>query len=53
MTRRLLRRADITAGGPVVGWIGNRFSIRTSILSAGILMLPVLAVFGRIIRKRI
>ncbi|WP_246073112.1 MFS transporter [Paenibacillus dokdonensis] len=42
-----------TAGGPVVGWIGSRFSIRASILSAGILMLPVLAVFGRIIRKRI
>ncbi|MWV46403.1 MFS transporter [Paenibacillus sp. HJL G12] len=41
-----------TAGGPVVGWIGSRYSIRASLLSAGVLMLPVLAVFARIIRRR-
>ncbi|AKG35998.1 hypothetical protein [Paenibacillus durus] len=36
-----------TAGGPVVGWIGSRFSIRASLLAASLLLLPLLAVFGR------
>lgn len=41
-----------TAGGPAVGWIGNRFSIRASLLTAAILLLPILGVFGRMLRKR-
>lgn len=36
-----------SAGGPAVGWIGSRFSIRASLLAAGVLLLPVLGVFGR------
>ncbi|MDR9853554.1 hypothetical protein RJP21_08075 [Paenibacillus sp. VCA1] len=41
-----------TAGGPVVGWIGSRASVRASILTAGVLLLPVLGVFGRIARQK-
>ncbi|QWU18526.1 MFS transporter [Paenibacillus sophorae] len=41
-----------TAGGPVVGWIGSRFSIRASLLAASILLLPLLVVFGRGTRKQ-
>ncbi|WP_334076954.1 MFS transporter [Paenibacillus sanfengchensis] len=41
-----------TAGGPGVGWIGSRFSIRASLLAAAILLLPILGVFGRLLRKR-
>ncbi|AIQ14209.1 hypothetical protein [Paenibacillus durus] len=37
---------DQTAGGPVVGWIGSRFSIRAPLLAASILLLPLLVVFG-------
>ncbi|MBY9078684.1 MFS transporter [Paenibacillus sp. HN-1] len=36
-----------SAGGPAVGWIGSRFSIRASLLAAGVLLLPVLGVFSR------
>lgn len=39
-----------TAGGPGVGWIGTRYSVRASILTAGVLLLPVLAVFARLTR---
>lgn len=41
-----------TAGGPAVGWIGSRFSIRASLLAAAVLLLPILGVFGRMLRKR-
>ncbi|MED1644891.1 MFS transporter [Brevibacillus agri] len=41
-----------TAGGPAVGWIGNRLSIRASLLTAALLLLPILAVFGRVLRRR-
>ncbi|WP_246354438.1 MFS transporter [Paenibacillus phytohabitans] len=41
-----------SAGGPVVGYIGSRFSIRASILAAGFLLLPILALFGKVMRKR-
>lgn len=41
-----------TAGGPVVGWIGHRLSIRASLVVAGILLTPILVVFGRVLRKR-
>lgn len=40
-----------TTGGPVVGWIGSRFSIRASLLASSILLLPLLAVFGRGTRR--
>jgi len=40
-----------TAGGPLVGWLGNRVSIRASLLAAGALLSPILVVFGRIWRK--
>ncbi|MFP3390072.1 MFS transporter [Brevibacillus sp. SIMBA_040] len=41
-----------TAGGPVVGWIGHRLSIRASLVVAGVLLTPILVVFGRVLRKR-
>lgn len=41
-----------TAGGPAVGWIGSRFSVRASLLAAAVLLLPILGVFGRMLRKR-
>ncbi|GAB6991158.1 tetracycline efflux MFS transporter TetA(P) [Paenibacillus pini] len=41
-----------TAGGPAVGWIGSRFSIRASLIAASVLLLPILAVFGKILRKK-
>ncbi|MEK4360565.1 MFS transporter [Paenibacillus sp. FSL M7-1455] len=41
-----------TAGGPVVGWIGSRLSVRASVLTAGVLLLPVLGVFGRMARRK-
>ncbi|MDO3409303.1 MFS transporter [Saccharibacillus sp. CPCC 101409] len=36
-----------TAGGPFVGWIGSRFSIRAALLASGVLLLPLLGVFAR------
>lgn len=41
-----------SAGGPVVGYIGSRISIRASLLSAGFLLVPVIALYGRVLRKR-
>lgn len=41
-----------TAGGPVVGWIGNRLSIRASLLAAAVLLVPIVCVYGRAMRKR-
>lgn len=40
-----------TAGGPVVGWIGSRVSIRASMLAASVLLLPILGLFGRLVRR--
>ncbi|MCK8489793.1 MFS transporter [Paenibacillus sp. MBLB2552] len=40
-----------TAGGPAVGWIGSRFRVRASLLAAAVLLVPILSVFGRILRK--
>lgn len=40
-----------TAGGPAVGWIGNRFQVRASLLAATVLLVPILGVFGRMLRK--
>jgi len=41
-----------TGGGPLVGWIGNRWSVRASLLAAAALLLPILGVFSRALRKR-
>ena len=41
-----------TAGGPVAGYIGSRFSVRASLLAAGFMLLPVITLFGRLLRKR-
>ncbi|GED18039.1 hypothetical protein TS65_30205 [Aneurinibacillus migulanus] len=41
-----------TAGGPFVGWIGNRLSVRASLVVAAVLLSPILVVFGRVLRKR-
>ena len=40
-----------TAGGPCVGWIGQRFSIRASLVAAAVLLVPVLAVYNRVRTK--
>lgn len=40
-----------SAGGPAVGYIGNRFSLRASLLSAVLLLLPVIALYGKVLRK--
>ena len=41
-----------TAGGPFVGWVGHLFSVRASLVVAGVLLSPILIVFGRVLRKR-
>ncbi len=41
-----------TAGGPAVGYIGSRFSVRASLLAAALLLLPVAGLFGRLLRKQ-
>ncbi|SDN21652.1 Major Facilitator Superfamily protein [Paenibacillus sp. yr247] len=41
-----------TCGGPLVGWVGNRFSIRTSLVIAAVLLSPILVAFSRVLRKR-
>lgn len=51
----LLSQADAfgqTAGGPVVGFIGSRYSIKSSLLTAAALCFPVAALFGRLQHKR-
>ncbi|WP_327204788.1 MFS transporter [Paenibacillus sp. DMB20] len=40
-----------TAGGPFVGWIGSRFSLRASLVAAAVLLTPILAVYSRMQRK--
>ncbi|PYI54060.1 MFS transporter [Paenibacillus flagellatus] len=41
-----------TAGGPLVGLVGSRYSVRASLLAAAALLSPLLIVFGRVLRKR-
>ncbi|MBM7587777.1 MFS family permease [Bacillus pakistanensis] len=41
-----------TIGGPVVGAIGTRFTIRSSLLAAGVFLLPVLVVYRRAIARK-
>ena len=33
------------AGGPVVGWIGNRFSVRAALLASSMILTPAIAFF--------
>lgn len=40
-----------SGGGPLVGWVGNRLSIRASLLVAAALLTPILLVFGRVLKK--
>lgn len=40
-----------TAGGPMVGWIGSRISIRASLVASSLLLVPIMIVFGKILRK--
>lgn len=51
----LLSQADAlgqTAGGPIVGYVGSRFSIKSSLLTVAALLFPVAALFGRLQRRR-
>lgn len=41
-----------TAGGPVVGWIGSRVSIRASLIVAAVLLSPIVYVYGKAMRKQ-
>ncbi|MNI52603.1 hypothetical protein D3C73_1073990 [compost metagenome] len=41
-----------TAGGPAVGYVGSRYSVKASLLTAAALLFPVAALFGRLHRKR-
>ncbi|TBL78718.1 MFS transporter [Paenibacillus thalictri] len=41
-----------TAGGPVVGWIGNRLSLRASLAAASVLLVPILSVYSRAARHK-
>jgi hypothetical protein len=34
-------------GGPAVGWIGTAFSLRAAIVSAGLLVAPISALYAR------
>ncbi|MCR8641029.1 MFS transporter [Paenibacillus sp. N1-5-1-14] len=46
----MLSQADAlgqTGGGPVVGWVGKRYGLRASLVTAAALLLPLLAVFSR------
>ncbi|MFB9328374.1 MFS transporter [Paenibacillus aurantiacus] len=43
-----------TAGGPIVGWIGSRYTIRASLLASAALMAPIAALYrshGRRLRN--
>jgi DHA3 family tetracycline resistance protein-like MFS transporter len=38
-------------GGPVVGWIGNLFSVRAALVTSSLILTPALALYTRIIRR--
>lgn len=38
-------------GGPLVGWVGSRFSIRLSLATAAVLLAPLLGVYGFALRQ--
>jgi DHA3 family tetracycline resistance protein-like MFS transporter len=39
------------AGGPGVGWVGNRYGVRSAIGLSGLLLLPVLVLYARFVRR--
>ncbi len=41
-----------TAGGPAVGWVGSRVSIRASLIVAAVLLSPIVYVYGKAMRKQ-
>jgi len=41
-----------TAGGPFIGWVGSRYSVRASLVMAAILLSPILLIFGRVLSKK-
>jgi len=41
-----------TAGGPFVGWIGSRWSVRASLVAAAVLLTPILGAFGRALARK-
>ncbi|WP_442600465.1 MFS transporter [Paenibacillus sp. KN14-4R] len=41
-----------TAGGPFVGWVGKRYSLRASLVTAAVLLIPLLTVFGRASKRQ-
>lgn len=40
-----------TAGGPAVGWVGSRISVRASLIMAAVLLSPILYVYGKAVRR--
>jgi MFS transporter, DHA3 family, tetracycline resistance protein len=40
------------AGGPVLGWVGNAFSIRAALTTSGILLAPALLFLARAVGRR-
>ncbi|MED1953449.1 MFS transporter [Brevibacillus centrosporus] len=40
-----------TAGGPAVGWVGSRISVRASLIVAAVLLSPILYVYGKAVRR--
>ncbi|RIK24589.1 MAG: hypothetical protein DCC55_41250, partial [Chloroflexi bacterium] len=40
------------AGGPGVGWVGNRFGLRAALTVAGVLLMPTVALYGQTIRQQ-
>ena len=40
------------AGGPGVGWVGNRFGLRAALTLAGFLLAPTIALYERTIRQQ-
>lgn len=40
------------AGGPGVGWVGNRFGLRAALVVAGFLLTPTVALYGTTIRQQ-
>jgi MFS transporter, DHA3 family, tetracycline resistance protein len=38
-------------GGPAVGWIGLRVSVRAAIFTSGLLLTPILALYARTLRR--
>jgi predicted MFS family arabinose efflux permease len=40
-----------TAGGPVIGLVGTLFSLRAALALAGVLLMPVAALYARTLRQ--